>query len=53
MEQDQITEAKKRSFVDITAQELKYKFRSKQDLTQYLSEHRECHYLVNLTPLLV
>jgi hypothetical protein len=29
MESDPVTESKKRSFVDITAQELKYRFRSK------------------------
>ena len=51
MESDPITESKKRSFVDITAQELKFKFRSKQDLTSYLSEHRKYISLLSLTPL--
>ena len=32
MESDPVTESKKRSFVNITAQELKYRFRSKLDL---------------------
>ena len=38
MEQNPQIDSKKRSFVDITAQELKYRFRSKADLTSYLSE---------------
>ena len=31
MESDPVTESKKRSFVEITAQELKHKFRAKAD----------------------
>lgn len=41
MESDPATEAKKRSFVNITAQELKFKFRSKQDIIVYLDKHRK------------
>ena len=38
MEGHQQAESKKRSFVNISANELKYKFRSKLDMLQYLDQ---------------
>ncbi len=41
MEGQQQTESKKRAMVNISAQELKWKFRSKQDLIVYLDQLRK------------
>ena len=51
MEQQQITESKKRTLSMMQAGELAWKFKSKQDFVVYLDQHRKCvvhHYLTHL-----
>lgn len=38
MEQEQITQSKKRTLKDLTAAELSWKFKSKQDFVVYLEK---------------
>ena len=51
MEQQQITESKKRTLSMMQAGELAWKFKSKQDFVVYLDQHRK--FVVNhyLTPI--
>ena len=41
MDKNQITETKKRTLSYVHAQELSWKFKSKQDLYTYLDKHRK------------
>ena len=51
MEQQQITESKKRTLSMMQAGELAWKFKSKQDFVVYLDQHRKCFEHHYLTPL--
>ena len=51
MENTQIDSSKKRSIVQMQAQEIAWKLKSKADFVQYMDKHRKCLYLLLLTSL--
>ena len=51
MEGNQISSSKKRSIVEMQAQEIAWKLKSKADFVQYMDKHRKCQYLLLLTSL--
>ena len=51
MESQQITETKKRTMGQVHAQELAWKFKSKEDFYTHLNKHRKYNALFLLTPL--
>ena len=51
MENTQIDSSKKRSIVQMQAQEIAWKLKSKADFVQYMDKHRKCPHPPLLTSL--